>query len=124
MNPNPFKRVNLQWSGGSLRFYLLLLAFVLFLGGVLPRWFLDTISTLIILAFVTPIIGFLGLRWWLRRNLIQATCPVCQYPLTAMKATRLQCPNCAEMLSVQDGTLKRDSPPGTIDVDVVELPQD
>jgi hypothetical protein len=124
VNPNPFKNINIQWRTGGLRSYLVVLALILVLGGLLPQWFLNTISTLLVLAIAAPIVGFLGLRWWLSRNLVQGTCPVCQYPLTSVKTAQVQCPSCSERLTVVDGAFKRSSPPGTIDVDVVEISQD
>lgn len=68
-----------------------------------------------------PIIGWFGFRWWLRRNLVESTCPVCQYEFTGFNQTSCRCPNCNELLRVESGEFKRDIPPGTIDVEAVEV---
>lgn len=86
------------------------------LGGVVNGFFI-----LVALAILTPVIGWLGFRWWLKRNLVEDKCPVCAYQFTGFNATNCRCPNCGEPLKVEQGHFLRLTPPGTIDVDAVEV---
>jgi predicted amidophosphoribosyltransferase len=74
------------------------------------------------LLLLTPILAFFGFRWWLQRNLVTDRCPVCRYEFTGLNQTQLQCPNCGELLSVQQGHFQRITPDGTIEVTAVEVP--
>jgi ribosomal protein S27E len=73
------------------------------------------------LLFVIPVIAFLGLQWWLKRKLVQAQCPVCSYEFTGFKHTEFNCPSCGEALQVEATGFSRITPPGTIDVDAIEV---
>lgn len=86
------------------------------LGGIVK-------SVLILVAFLllTPVIAFFALQWWLKRNLIEDNCPVCQYEFTALNQTQFQCANCGEPLQIEEGHFSRLTPPGTIDVTAVEV---
>jgi predicted amidophosphoribosyltransferase len=76
------------------------------------------------LVIITPVVGFLGFFWWLRRSVVQAECPVCSYPLQGINGSEIQCTNCGELLNVDRGKLIRDTPPDTIDVIAVEVIQE
>ena len=76
---------------------------------------------LLALLFVTPVIVFWGFQWWLKRKLVQDRCPVCEYEFTGFKNTEFNCPNCGEALQIENGEFNRMTPPGTIDVDVVDV---
>jgi len=70
---------------------------------------------------IAPAIAFLGLRWWLRRSLVRDHCPVCSYELTGLNQTQIQCPSCGEPLKVEGGHFHRLTPPGTIEVEAVDV---
>jgi ribosomal protein S27E len=73
------------------------------------------------LLLVIPMIAFWGLQWWLKRKLVQAQCPVCSYEFTGFKQTEFNCPSCGEALQVEATGFSRITPPGTIDVDAIEV---
>ncbi|MEM9924389.1 MAG: hypothetical protein AAF915_11665 [Cyanobacteria bacterium P01_D01_bin.50] len=105
-----------------LRPWLTLLAIVWLLGTLGLSWLVNSLLMIIGLLFLVPILAFLGFRWWLQRNLIADNCPVCATEITGLNNTQLQCPICGEKLLVENRTLKRFTPEGTIDVTAVEVP--
>lgn len=97
------------------------LAIFWLLGSVGLGWLVNSFLILIGLLFLTPVLAFVGFRWWLQRNLIQNRCPVCRAEFTGLNRTQVQCPNCGEPLKVEQGSFHRLTPPGTIDVQAVEV---
>lgn len=98
---------------------LLLIACVLVSIGL--GWVVKSFLILVGFLLLTPVVIFFGLQWWLKRNLVEGNCPVCQYQLTALNQTPFQCSNCGEPLKVEQGIFSRLTPPGTIDVTAVEV---
>lgn len=84
-------------------------------------WVINGLLLFTAFLLITPIIAFWGLQWWLKQKLIQAQCPVCSYEFTGFKNTEFNCPNCGESLKVEADNFRRITPPGTIDVDAVEV---
>ncbi|NEN92488.1 MAG: hypothetical protein F6K48_27745 [Okeania sp. SIO3H1] len=105
----------------SIGNWIIVLAVVWFLGSIGLGWLVNSVLILIGFILITPIIAFIGLRWWLNRNLIIDKCPVCSYEFTALNQTQFQCPSCGEPLKVEGGNFSRLTPPGTIDVSAVEI---
>jgi predicted RNA-binding Zn-ribbon protein involved in translation (DUF1610 family) len=105
----------------NLRPLLTLLAVIWVLGLLGFGWLLKSFVILLVLLMLAPAMAFFGFRWWLERNLVNEGCPVCGYELTGLNNTQLQCPNCGEYLIVQNRQLQRLTPPGTIDVQAVEV---
>ncbi|MEO0685689.1 MAG: hypothetical protein AAFY76_11755 [Cyanobacteria bacterium J06649_11] len=105
-----------------LRPWLTLFAIVWLLGTFGLSWLVNSLLIIIGLLFLLPILGFFGFRWWLQRSLITDNCPVCATEIAGLNNTHLQCPNCGEKLLVQNRTLQRFTPEGTIDVTAVEVP--
>lgn len=70
---------------------------------------------------LTPVLLFAGLQLWLRWQLVTAACPVCGFEFSSLNNTQTQCPACGEMLMVRDRQFQRLAPPGTIDVQAVEI---
>ncbi len=104
---------------------MLLLAIVL--GSLGLGWVFKTIIIAIALSIVLPIVAWFVLRWWLQKNLVQDKCPVCNYEFTGFGKTEFNCPSCGEPLKVESGKFKRITPPGTIEVeavDVVDIPSE
>ncbi|NJL02766.1 MAG: hypothetical protein HC838_04045 [Spirulinaceae cyanobacterium RM2_2_10] len=120
MNQNPNKL--LQIDLGSLGCWLTLLVVVVLLGSAgLLGWILNGIAILFLVLLFAPVVGVFVLRWWLRRNLIEDQCPVCDYSFTGLNNTECRCPNCGEPLQVTGGSFKRLTPPGTIDIEAIEV---
>jgi predicted RNA-binding Zn-ribbon protein involved in translation (DUF1610 family) len=84
-------------------------------------WVINGFIILVALLLIAPAISFWGFQWWLRRKLVQAQCPVCSYEFTGFKNTEFNCPSCGETLQVEVDRFSRMTPPGTIDVDAVEV---
>lgn len=98
---------------------LILIIFVLSSVGL--GWVINGLIISIALLFIAPVIAFWGFQWWVKRKLIQAQCPVCSYEFTGFKNTEFNCPSCGEALKVEAEQFSRMTPPGTIDVDAVEV---
>lgn len=119
MNQDGLK--TLQYGLASLSRWMIPLAIVFLLGSAGLGWLLKSFLILVGLMLITPVVVFLGFRWWLKRNLIQAVCPVCTYEFVSLNHTQCSCPNCNEPLRVEQGIFHRATPPGTIDVAAVEV---
>ena len=98
----------------------------LILGGLLLTsaglgWVVNSLLIVIGLMLILPPIALFGIQWWLRRNLVEDECPVCQYQFTGFNGTMSRCPNCSEPLKIEKGKFQRITPPGTIDVEAVDV---
>ncbi|WP_373545397.1 hypothetical protein [Chamaesiphon sp.] len=118
-SPNLFQ-INLP----RFQSWLTIVAICLLLGSLGLGWLVKAASIAIGLVIITPVVGFLGFFWWLRRSVVQAECPVCNYPLQGINGNEIQCTNCGELLNVDRGILIRQTPADTIDVIAVEVIQD
>ena len=119
MNQNYQKSLGLNFSGTGCWLSVLLIFFLL--GSVGLGWIVNSVLIIIGLVLLTPIIAWLGLNWWLKRNLIEDQCPVCSYTFVGFNQRECHCPNCGESLKVENKKFVRLSPPGTIDVEAVEV---
>ncbi|UJB68265.1 hypothetical protein HRE53_17045 [Acaryochloris sp. 'Moss Beach'] len=119
MNLNQSQRFSAGLS--AIRSWLTFLIIVVLLGSIGLGWVLKSLLVLFGLILVTPVVLFVGLRWWLSRNLIQGTCPSCGNPLTGLKNTQTTCPFCAQSVAVENANFQRSSEPGTIDVQAVDV---
>ena len=106
-------------SGFGCWLSLILIAFLLASIGL--GWIINGFLILLAVTLVTPIVAFWGFRWWLKRKLVQDKCPVCRYEFTGFKNTEFRCPSCGEALQVESEHFSRITPPGTIDVNAVEV---
>ena len=101
--------------------WLILLGIAWLFASLGLGWVVKSIFILVGFLVLTPVVAFFGLQWWLKRNLIEGKCPVCQYEFTALNQTQFQCSNCGEPLRIEQGHFIRLTPPGTIDVTAVEV---
>ncbi len=115
------KQFTLEWRSQGLALGFTVFFILLVVGTIAPDWLVNGALILLALAFLTPILGFLGFRWWLQRNMVQANCPVCQYPIPGVQGLQVQCPSCGEVLTAKNGSYDRVTPPGTVDVQAVEV---
>jgi hypothetical protein len=113
---------NSQLNLLNFRPWLTLLAVIWLLASLGLGWLVNSLLIIFGLLLLAPIVGFIGFRWWLQRNLVNDQCPVCAYQFTGLNNSQLQCPNCGEQLSVQKGHFHRFTPEGTIDVTAIEVP--
>lgn len=119
MNDRFNKLLQVNSSGLGCWASIILGIFVLTSVGL--GWVIKGFAVVFGLLFIVPILAFLSLQWWLRRKLIQAACPVCSYEFTGFKNTEFNCPSCGETLQVEADNFTRITPPGTVDVDAVEV---
>jgi len=120
VNPNGFRQLQVSFSG--IGCWLVLLGAVWLLGAVGLGWVVKSLAVLVGLAILTPIV-LIGIgRFWLRRNLVQSACPVCNAPLTGLRSMETQCPSCGTSLTATDGGFRRSNRDGTIDVEAVDVP--
>ncbi|MGF1514210.1 MAG: hypothetical protein ACFB5Z_11020 [Elainellaceae cyanobacterium] len=101
--------------------WLVLIGIVWLLGSVGLGWLVKSVVILIGLLLIAPIIGFWALRWWLKRNLVEAPCPVCGSALVGLNGQEIRCPSCREPVKADDKLFQRLTPPGTVDIDAVEV---
>ncbi|MBD0267743.1 MAG: hypothetical protein ICV77_05545 [Cyanobacteria bacterium Co-bin8] len=120
MNSNDFKQIQLNFSGAGC--WLTVIAAAWLLGAVGLGWLVKSVLVLVLLLALAPVLAFVGLRWWLKRNLVQGKCPTCSLDLTGLKNTGTLCPNCGTAVEAKDGIFQRSTPEGTIDVAAVEVP--
>ncbi|MDJ0658278.1 MAG: hypothetical protein QNJ42_02185 [Crocosphaera sp.] len=119
MNNYSPKLLWLNNSGLGCLLNLLLLAILLVSVGL--GWVVNGFLILLGVILITPVIGLWILRWWVKRNLVEDQCPVCRYEFTGFKGVKTRCPSCGEALEVDNGKFQRVTPPGTIDVEVVDV---
>jgi ssDNA-binding Zn-finger/Zn-ribbon topoisomerase 1 len=119
VNRNSFS--SLQFNSSALRFWITLIAVIWLLGAIGLGWLVKSVFILLGLLLLIPVAAFFALPWWLKRNLVEDQCPVCQYKSTYLNGKQFRCPNCSEPLQVQQGRFHRLTPPGTVDVEVVEV---
>jgi hypothetical protein len=120
VNPNSFRSVR-SLKGSGLGFWLTLLAIAWLLGSIGLGWLVKSVVILVGVILITPILAFLGFRWWLQRNLVVDRCPVCSYESAGINGTQLRCPSCSEPLKVEQGHFHRLTPPGTVDVEAIDV---
>lgn len=120
MNQDSFK--NLQIGLSEITRLLLPFAVIWLLGSIGLGWLVKSFFILFGLILITPVIVYFGFRWWLKRSVVQAQCPVCQYEFVGLNKTEFSCPSCNEPLKAENGQFNRLTPPGTIDVNAVEVP--
>ncbi|MGL5081873.1 MAG: hypothetical protein ACRC8A_10345 [Microcoleaceae cyanobacterium] len=114
--PRPFL---LNLSGLSNWLTLVIIIWLLATFGL--GWLVNWILILIGILLLAPVVFVVGVRWWLDRNMVIDQCPMCRYEFTALNQTQCQCPNCGELLHVDQGRFSRLTPPGTIDVQAIDI---
>lgn len=100
---------------------LLTLAVVILLSSIGLGWLVNGLLIIVGLIILAPIVVILILGWAVKTNQMTDECPMCNYEISAFNGMELQCPNCGEPLKVEKGKLKRLAPPGTIDVEAIEI---
>ncbi len=119
VNQNSFR--NLQFNLSGVGFWITLLVLAWLLGAIGLGWLVKSFIILIGLILLTPVLAFVGFRWWLRRNLVEAPCPVCKFEFAGISGVELRCPSCGEPLKIEKGNFQRLTPPGTVDVEAIEV---
>jgi hypothetical protein len=120
VNNNFFRSYAVNDSGLGCLLSLILVGLLLGLIGL--GWLVNGFLILFAFLIISPVIAWGIFRWWLRRNLVEDSCPVCDYEFTGFNRTECQCPNCGESLKVEGGKFLILTPPDTIDVQAIEVP--
>jgi predicted RNA-binding Zn-ribbon protein involved in translation (DUF1610 family) len=118
---NPNNRNGLYLNISGLGFWITLLAIALLLSSVGLGWLVKSVAIFVLLLFLLPIIAYLIFRWWLSRNIVESSCPVCSTTSVSLRNSQFRCPGCGEALVAKDKEFVRYSPPGTVDVDAVDV---
>jgi hypothetical protein len=116
-----WRRILLKIKDFNFGCLLTFILIIFLLGKFGLGWVVNGFLIAIALLLITPVIIFWLVRWWLKRNLIEDQCPVCNYQFTGFNNIQCRCPNCGELLEVKSGKFYRITPPGTIDVDVIDV---
>jgi predicted RNA-binding Zn-ribbon protein involved in translation (DUF1610 family) len=119
MNQNNFNGIRFNLSGLNFWLTLLLVAWVMASLGL--GWLVKLGVVLVVLAIALPVIAIVVLQWWLKRNLVTDNCPVCAYEVAGIHGSELRCPNCGEELKISRDGFTRLTPPGTVDVQAVDV---
>lgn len=119
MNQNSL--INLQLGLNGFGRLLTFIGFALLLSALGLGWLVKSFFVVMGLIILAPIVGIIVLQWWLRKNVVQDSCPVCAAEFTGFNQSQIQCPNCGEPLKVEQGHFKRMTPEGTIDVEAVDV---
>ncbi|HEY9673623.1 MAG TPA: hypothetical protein V6D11_19425 [Waterburya sp.] len=118
---NQYEPKLLQFNLSDMGCLLALVTTFVLLGSVGLSWVVNSFLILVGVLLIAPVIGWFGFRWWLKRNLVEDNCPVCGFEFTGFNRIECRCPSCGEPLKVEQGHFNRLTPPGTIDVDAVEV---
>lgn len=111
----------LQMNISSLSPWLSVLAIVWLLGTIGLGWLVKSFVIILGLILLAPVIAVFWFRWWVKRNSIEDRCPVCSYEFTGFQQSEFSCPSCGEALKAEKGHFQRLTPPGTIDVEAIEV---
>ncbi len=117
MGFRPPRTYSISFSGWG--FWLSALAGAFLLSAIGLGWFVTLLLGFLVFLLLLPILILLGFRWWANRLISTDACPVCGFESQAIEGTRFLCPNCQEPLFVADGEFYRQTPPGTIEVELV-----
>ena len=112
---------NYQVNFSGIGCWLTIIAIAWLLGAAGLGWLVKSLAALVVLILVTPVLAFIGVRWWLKRNLVQGNCPVCETPLAGLNQAKITCPNCGTPLQVSLSGFKRFTPQGTVEVSAVDV---
>ena len=112
---------NYQINFSGLGCWLTVIGVAWLLGAIGLGWIVKSIVVLFGLILVAPVIAFFGFRWWLKRNLIDGSCPVCGTQLAGLKNAQTVCPNCRTQLQVTGDGFERFTPEGTVEVNAVDV---
>ncbi|MFM7471691.1 MAG: hypothetical protein ACKO5P_09315 [Nodosilinea sp.] len=119
MNQLNFRPIQFNLSG--IGCWLTIIGLAWLLGAIGLGWLVKSVVLLMLLLVLTPVLFFLGLRFWFQRHLIRGTCPVCATALTGIAGTEAICPGCGTSLNTLATGFERLAEPGTVDVTAVSV---
>ncbi|MEO0457588.1 MAG: hypothetical protein AAF152_13555 [Cyanobacteria bacterium P01_A01_bin.114] len=111
----------LQINFSGVGCWLTLIGGAWLIGAVGLGWVIKSALVLFLLIAIAPVIALIGFRFWLKRKLVQGTCPVCSQPLAGLTTVQTPCPNCGTPLQATREGFARATPEGTIEVQAIEV---
>lgn len=118
MNQN-FNQLQVRFPG--LGCWLFILGTLWLVGAIGIGGIIKSVLALVLFIFLAPVLAFLALQFWLKRNLISGSCPVCEQSLAGLKGSQMPCPNCGTVLSVTAEGFERFAADGVIDIQAVDV---
>lgn len=118
MNQN-FNQMQVRFPG--LGCWLFILGAAWLLGAIGLSGIVKSIFALVAFLVLAPVVVLLVARFWLKRNLVEGDCPVCDQSLTSLKNVKLTCPSCSTTLMTTEEGFDRFAPEGVIDVQAVDV---
>lgn len=118
MNQN-FNQMQVRFPG--LGCWLFVLGAAWLLGAIGLGGIVKSIFALVLFLVLTPVVVLVVARFWIKRNLVEGDCPVCNQSLTSLKNVKLTCPSCATQLTTTENGFERFAPDGVIDVQAVDI---
>ena len=118
MNQN-FNQLQVRFPG--LGCWLFVLGAIWLLGAIGIGGIIKSIFALVLFVVLAPVLAFLALQFWVKRNLIQGNCPVCEQTLAGLNNSKMPCPNCGTELSVTSEGFERFATDGVIDIQAVDV---
>ena len=114
-----FNQLQVRFPG--LGCWVFVLGTIWLLGAIGLSGIIKFTAALVLFFMLAPVLAFVGVRFWLKRNLINGACPVCEQTLAGLKSSNLTCPNCAtELIATAEG-FERVAADGVIDIQAVDI---
>lgn len=118
MNQN-FNQLQVRFPG--IGCWVFILGAVWLVGAIGLSGIIKSIFALVLFIFLAPVLVFLALQFWIKRNLVEGNCPVCEQSLAGLKNSKMPCSNCGSELSVTSEGFERFANEGVIDVQAVDI---
>ncbi|KPQ33763.1 MAG: hypothetical protein HLUCCA11_17280 [Phormidesmis priestleyi Ana] len=119
MNQN-FNQMQVRFP--RLGCWLFILGTIWLIGAIGIGGIIKSVLALVLFIVLAPVLAFLALQFWIKRNLVNGSCPVCEQTLAGLKNTQIACPNCGTNLSVTSEGFERFAAEGVIDIQAVDVP--
>jgi len=114
-----FNQLQVRFPG--LGCWLFVLGGVWLLGAIGLSGVVKSIAALVLFVILAPVLAIFGLQFWVKRNLVNGNCPVCDQTLAGLKNSNLVCPSCStELIATAEG-FERTAADGVIDIQAVDV---
>ncbi len=114
-----FNQLQVRFPG--LGCWLFVLGGLWLLGAIGIGGIIKSVLALVLFLVLAPVLAFLALQFWVKRNLVNGNCPVCEQTLAGLKNSQMPCPNCGTALSVTAEGFERLAAEGIIDIQAVDV---
>ena len=118
MNQN-FNQLQVRFPG--LGCWLTIFGLVWLLGAIGLGTIVKLTFALVLFLVLAPVLAFAALQFWVKRNLVEGSCPVCDQPLSGLSNLQISCPSCGTALTVIEGQFTRQTTDGVIDIQAVDV---